>query len=391
MDYTKKLVTNFAYGTGPYLRTTELAIAFNTELEKRGVARLQIIVPLVYGEKQKKIMLEEFGTYIEAHPYEIVLDSHLGSLLKEVFFTGQQSYEDTLRRWIQSEEDVGARAHAYLSGELHTTTFSGEACHITGSDITLEINRSPRVAYNIAQSYSTTFGNIADILERSLQEGEQTIAVSSNLLKEGVMLADSIEGVQTLRMMAYPATFSHNREYVPRYSDEVLVPPITDLPQAHEGDIERGIFVTITGIEGLERLYREAESLGLKLYSNDVDAVPNATKALPHIIPNKNVALQFARAGWGSIWLSMFADTPLVVPEFDPTDDPEIYFNNRAVESLGIGAIYRGQPLDELLGGADVMRAHAKKLREDIMNRWGTLNGNQVCAEHFADAFLKSR
>jgi hypothetical protein len=382
------LVTNFAYGTGPYLRTTELAIAFNNELERRGHARIPVIVPWVYGDKQKAIMLEEFGAHISAHPDEILLDSALGAILKEVFYTGKEKYEETLRAWVASVADVSSRAHDHLSGTFEVETFAGTKHQINGKDIVLELNRSPRLRYDVAPSYSTTFGYIAEILENALALPAGTVDVDPELLKQGIAVADSIEGRQEINLMAYPATFSWKEGHQPRYAGEVLVPPITDLPKPHSEPMEDGLFVTITGIEGLERLYNEARELGLKLYSNDTKAVSGSEKALPHIVPNPAVKLHFARAGWGSIWLSMFCGTPLVLPRFDPTDDPEIYFNNVAVEGLGIGTIYEGQPLADILARGDMVRAASKQVCDDIQAQWGTLNGNEVCARLFADRFL---
>ena len=385
----KYIVTNFAYGTGPYLRTTELAIAFNDELEARGKSRMPVIVPLVYGDKQKRIMLEEFGEHIARYPEEILLDATLGTFLKSIFYTGKAKYEETLRTWLATAEEVQYSIEAYLSKTLTVETFAGETQEVNGSDIALELNRSPRVRYGIAPSYSTTFGYIADILEHTQALPSGVVDVDASLLKQGVQLADSIEGAQDINLMAYPATFSWNAEtYAPRYSEEILVPPITDLPMAHTESMEKGIFVTITGIEGLERLYAEARELGLKLYSNDVEAVVGSTKALPHVIPNPAIQVQFARAGWGSIWLSMFCGTPLVVPRFDPTDDPEIYFNNEAVKGLGIGSIYKGQSLSDILNHGESMRDASQKMCIEIEKRWGTLNGNTVSAKLFADRFL---
>lgn len=384
------LVTNFAYGTGPYLRTTELVIAFNNELERRGHARIPVIVPWVYGEKQKAIMLEEFGAHIASHPDEILLDAELGAILKEVFYTGKNKYEETLRAWVSTVGDVSKKAHDHLSGTFEVETFSGEKRTIDGKNIVLEINRSPRLRYDIAPSYSTTFGYIAEILEKALSLPEGTFDVDRELLKQGVAVADAIEGKQDLNLMAYPATFSWDKNHAPRYKGEILVPPITDLPKPNTDSMEEGLFVTITGIEGLERLYAEARELGLKLYSNDTSAVEGAQKALPHVIPNPAIKLQFARAGWGSIWLSMFCGTPLVLPKFDPTDDPEIYFNNEAVKGLGIGTIYTGQPLGDILAEGDAVRNASKAVCADIQTRWGTLHGNEVCAKLFADKFLES-
>ena len=362
------IVTNFAYGTGPYLRTTELALAFNDELERRGHKRMKIVVPLVYGERQKQVLAEEFGE----HP-EIIFDETLGALLKSVFYTGEKKYEESLRTWITKADEVSRAAHEYLKDK----------------NVAVEINRSPRVRYDVAPSYSTGFGYVADILEHALAAGRSVVDVDPELLKAGIALADRIEGKQDLRCMAYPATFSSFQNYKPRYDGEVLVPPITDLPKArvHE-PMEDGLFVTITGIEGLERLYAEARALGLKLYSNDTGAVAGAVKALPHVLGNPAIKLQFARAGWGSVWLSMFTGVPVVVPQYDKTDDPEIYCNNKAVEATGIGVVYRGQPLAEILAQGDAVRAAQKKMRDAIVARWGTLSGNEVCAKLMADRFL---
>ncbi len=385
----KYIVTNFAYGTGPYLRTTELAIAFNDELERRGHARMPIIVPWVYGEKQKRVMREEFGAHIDKYPNELLLDAALGALLKSVFYTGHTRYEETLRTWLRDARAVGQKAHGHLSGAFEVETFSGHTQKVEGKNIVLELNRSPRIRYDVAPSYSTTFGYVADILEKSLSLPLGTLAVDRDLLRQGVALADSIEGKQDMHLMAYPATFSWDREsYVPRYEGEILVPPITNLPSAHATPMDEGIFVTITGIEGLERLYAEARELGLKLYSNDIDAVEGAVQALPHVISNPAIKLQFARAGWGSIWLSMFCGTPLVVPAFDPTDDPEIYFNNRAIEGLGIGIVYRGHPLADILTKGDALRMASKSLCTHIEKRWGTLDGNSVVARQCVAHFL---
>ncbi len=384
----KYIVTNFAYGTGPYLRTTELAIAFNDELERRGESRLPIIIPWVYGEKQRTIMQEDFGSHITLHPHELLLDQALGAILKKVFYSGSAPYQETLVRWVQEAESVSREAHEHLKGTFTVYDFAQNPFSIHGSEIVLELNRSPRIRYDVAPAYSTTFGYIADILESACGVPRDIIAVDSELLHKGVMLADKIEGNQEMHAMAYPATFSWEASTSPRYNDEVLVPPITNLPKIDESVIADGIFVTVTGIDGLERLYREAQQLGLRLYSNDIDAVPGSQKALPTIIPNSGIQFQFARAGWGSLWLSMFAGTPIVVPKYDPTDDPEIYFNTVALTNLGFGTVYEGQSLQEIVDQTEQFRSRAHEVREVIRSRFGTLNGNDVCARLFVDRFL---
>src|SRR3989338_5042661 len=101
----KFIATNFAYGTGPYLRTNNLALLFNDELEKRGKEKMQIIVPLVYGEKQKRIMEEEFGK-----PKEIVFDEKLGKILGSIFY-GNNTYSESLEKWATNCREASRAAH----------------------------------------------------------------------------------------------------------------------------------------------------------------------------------------------------------------------------------------------------------------------------------------
>lgn len=368
------IVTNFAYGTGPYLRTTELALAFNDELEKRGKERLGIIVPLVYGEKQKKIMAEEFAKD------EIVFDKKLGAILKSIFY-GDNIYEEVLKKWSQNAKEISKTAQDYLARTY-------------GDSIVLELNRSPRIRYDIAPAYFTTFGYVAEILENVKSVSKEAVAVDRALLEKGIEAANWVESAAKIHAVAYPATFSWSEGYKARYKNEIVTPPIT---RQYERNIERfkpGFFVTITGIPGLERLYQEAKVLGINIYSNDTKVVAGSTWRLPHAIPNKNTIFQFARSGWSSVWLSMMSGTPLVVPNFDPKDDPEIYFNNLAVEKLGIGIVYRGQPLGEILNEVPRLKANSQKLCDEIRSRWpgepDPLDGNRYCAKLFAEDFLKN-
>ena len=219
----KYIVTNFAYGTGPYLRTTDLAIAMNHELESRGHARLGIIVPWVYGERQKRVMLEEFAEHEKNYPGEIILDDTLGALLRSVFY-GNATYEQALSKWIDSYKQVSNAAHEHLSGVIDGETLSGEKLQISGKDIVMELSRSPRVRFDVAPAYFTSFAYIGEILERS--RGVEAIDVPFDLLEKGIEAANWVEQNQRMRAIAWPATFAYLGDHMPRYKGEMLVPPI---------------------------------------------------------------------------------------------------------------------------------------------------------------------
>jgi len=95
------IILNFLHGNGPYLRTVELALAVNDVLEDKGMKRRGIIVPLVYGDRQKIIMEENFGDIIRNHPFELLLESKLGELLQPLLYSGDMSYNDSLKGFLK--------------------------------------------------------------------------------------------------------------------------------------------------------------------------------------------------------------------------------------------------------------------------------------------------
>ncbi|MEK7117202.1 MAG: hypothetical protein AAB861_00315 [Patescibacteria group bacterium] len=385
----KYIVTNFVYGTGPYLRTTELALAINNEMEKRGKPRFGIIVPWVYGEKQKRIMLEEFGDLNMKFPGEIWLCSELGKILNTIFY-GNNTYEQALKLWVSNFEKLNSEAKTLLSGKIELESMDGEKKIIEGSDILIELSRAGRIKYGIKTSYGVTFGNTSEILKNTLTVPEMEIAVDRNLVREAIAIAENTESQYKFTCVAYPGTFSFLKNRTP-VGLEISIPPTIYPPQPNSDPIQEGIFITITGIPGLERLYNEAKDLGLKLYSNDPSAVPGSERLLPNIIPNPKIKLQFARSGWGSVWLSQLSGTPFVCPEFDPLDDPEIYFNNICIEKLGLGIVYRGQPLSDILKEAEILKPNIRKINQEILDKFGTYDGNEYSSKIIVDDLLSSK
>ncbi len=355
------IVTNFAYGNGPYVMTTKLAVTFNDELEKAGQPRMGIIVPHIYGEKQKEIMAEE-GLLSD----EIILDAKLGAILAKVFYSNTD-YAAYLAQWTANFKEVSREANAYLSETY-------------GAAIAVELSRSPRVLYGLrVPMYSTSFGHMSQIFEKAKEV--PAIKIPKDLLGKAAEVAKCIEREQQILAVGYPGVFSYDKEYAPVYKQEIGVPPIAPMPKPDTSEIEKGIFITKTGIPGLERLYGEIEKSGLKVYTN--------TDHSPAMITNKNILLHFARAGWASIWFSMLAGKPLVIPAYDAKDDPEIYFNNTAIAALGIGITYRGQSIGELIKEAEKAAGRCRAMNESILDCWKTLDGTRYSAKIFAKDFLR--
>ena len=360
MNSKKYIATNFAYGTGPYLMTTKLAVAFNDDLEKSGKSRMGIIVPWVYGEKQRAIMDEEFPDFEKKG--EIILDAKLGEILKKVFYENTD-YATYLKQWTGNFKTASREANAYLTERY-------------GKNIEVELNRSPRLLYGVAPAYSTTFGYLSRVFK------EAAIApanIDKVLLKKAEDISTCVEREQRITAVAYPGIFSAG-DYEPTYRNEFLVPPISPMPESDTRQMEKGFFITKSGIPGLERLYKEAEQFGLKVYTNEDYS--------PAIITNPAILMHFARSGWASVWFSMLAEKPLVVPQYDSADDLEISFNNAVIEKLGIGVVYRGEPLADVLNKLEKAKEACHSLKKEILDKWGTLDGTAFSAALFVKDYL---
>ena len=381
------IITNFAYGFGPFLRTTELGLATGDILSRITGESFGVIVPWVYGDPQKQILLEEFGEVLKERPGAIVLDKRIGSELELIFY-GEKGCEESLKYYYNNHERVTDAINQYIPKGIVAETLAGDPVAIGKSAIAFCVARAPRIYFDIEPSYYTSFGYVSEILERSLEVPE----ISSNRkLREALIpLSIAVEKRHQLHFIADPGTFSYLGERPPRYTSEVLTPPNALPPKVTDcSEIELGIYATVTGIPGRERLYREARQLGFRFYSNKPTIIPDSVRALPHILTCKNICLHFARAGWGSIWYSQFTGVPLVVPKYDPQDDPEIYFNNICVAELGLGVIHNGQPLSELLELTDTYKAATARENARIKATYSTMNGVAYTAERIAKDYIE--
>ena len=390
MKNKKYIILNFLHGNGPYLRTTELALAVNDLLEKRGMERLGIIVPWVYKIRQVQIMKHNFSKVIKKHPDEILLDKNLGEYLRSTFYDGK-NYGEWLSSFLNNYKETEEKIQNYISGGLTAETFSGKKFKIKKEDIVMEINRCPQISFGISPSYYASFGYMSEILERA--QTEKDIDTDKELFKKAVPIHKKIEEKQDIHFIAEPATFFYLDNRVKRYKTEISTPPNSN--QSLSVDffsrlfLRRGIYVTVTGVSGLNHLFKEMKDIGLKVYSHKKGLLSFARKAPPAIISHKNIILHFARVGWGSGWLSFFSETPLIALPFDSKDEPEVYFNNICLEKMGLGKIYNGQSINDLLEWGKDYKNNVKLIKQKLMDKYGTLNGVEYTASKIINHYLK--
>lgn len=384
----KYIILNFAYGFGPFLRTAELALAVNDNLEKQTGQRFQIIVPLAYGENQKKIMREEFGEVIDKNPDEFLLAEDLGRELNRIFYSGYD-YGRSLQIMFANYDSVQRNVKNYIENGFEAETFTGQKINIKKDEIALEIGRAPRVFFDVQPSYYTTFGYISDIL--SATKEDKLFAIDDSLLDRAIDLNKEIEKKYDRHFVAEPGTFFNPEQTAGKYPTEITTPPNIAPPKRNNyEDVLPGVYVTVTGIPGLDDLFSEVEKIGLKIYTNKPEVVRRGIPMPPHILGHHKIVLHFARGGWGATWGSMLTGVPFVTPEYSGTDDPEIYYNNKCIERHGLGKVYRGETLPELLLYVEEFKNKAEDMRKYLLNKYGTLNGVEYTANHIVKHFLST-
>jgi hypothetical protein len=381
--------TTFAYGNGPYSRILDLGISINDELEKRGLPRHSIIIPLVYGERQKKIMMEEHGDIIKTHQDEVLLDETQGKILDELLYKGGD-YQKNLEYLLNNQPKLEEKLRDYLSGNLLLKRFDELEISVMGEAINFEISHNPRVATGYNQSFYTTIGYFSEILERAaLLSLEGELEFDPNLLREvKTNIAVKLESDRNVHFMPEPFTFSYLERRL-RWEHEIFTPPFIHPPEKNSEQVEQGIYVMVSGIDGLSHLYENAQQFGFKLYCPPfIKNMKNANNThTPDFVANPNIKYQLARTGWSSVWWSHMTNTPLITPAYTHGDDPEIFFNELTVRRLNLATIP-----DEvsnprhLLAMADHKRHHVKKLNEKLQTNYGTLDGINYTARIIADS-----
>ena len=391
----KYILINFLHGNSPYLRTTELALAVGELLEKERGISCGIVVPLVYGDLQKKIMLENFEEDVVKNPDKILFDKNLGDMLRPLFYSGDASYEDALNYFYDNYKKTQDKMHAYIERGLELEDFEGNAYTLPRSDILMEINRCPQLHTGITPSYFTGFDYISEVLRHALDE--PNIAIDKEVLKKNIPLYEDIESKQALHFIAEPSIFSYEGNRPRKYETETFTPPNTNQSKRiteptsetseTTSDIEKGIYVTVTGIPGLERLFQEVLDIGLKIYTHRPELIEGSVKAPPSIVADPNIIFHFARSGWGSVWLSLFTKTPFITRPYTDKDDLEIYYNNLSLEHLGFGKIYRGESLDELMAYGEVYKKNATSIHNQLLEKYGTTDGIAYTARKIVNHF----
>lgn len=343
----KAIICNPSYGNNPYIRTTEMALTLSDRLG----GKISVVIPHVYGESQSRILREHFG-----EDRLIILDETFGAILRKVFFDGT-AYSTFLRQWIETVDDVSREAREHL----HATY-----------DILCEISRSPLLDLGITPAFYNSWSRTSHILRQAVRE--PLITLDPRLLEQAAERMEKLEARYALHMISVPGTFEPEGNDVP-------IPLSTSTPETDEQAAQRGVYVTVSGIPDVGSLQSIADCLGLKIYASDSSKIREATHALPGILLHPEIVAHVARAGWGAIGTSLSTGIPLIVPAYQEYEDPEIFFNIRRIEELGLGIAFKNQTKEILLQEIEKLRPRIAEYKKKLIQRFGSMDGAEFAAD----------
>lgn len=383
----KMAVLNFIQGNGPYCRMAELAFFINKRLKEAGREPLGFIMPLVAGDKQKKILQEELETLGENFSGYIFFDPSYGAALAEIFFKGGD-YNEELIFFSNNQAAVEKKIQGYFRQEkIIAEKFNGDKVEIERNDIIMELNRNPRLSTGVMPGYSTSIGLFSQMIKEGQKEGFFR-GTEGDAANRAIMVARNIEKKHRSVFLSEPSVFLRPDT---EGGEIIMTPPLMAPPEKDTSDKAPGIYVVLSGISGLEgKYYEKIKQLEkkYKIYTNRPDYFENAEYAPPRAVSNDNIILEIGRSGWSSVWLPMIFAKPFIALPYLHGDDPEIYFNLKTIEELRLGAVWQeGESFASVFRRAEECVPYQAEFKARLLKKYNTLNGFEICAKKIVNDF----
>ena len=370
------------------VRTFDMARRIRQRLEARLGEPVSIIVPWVYGDDQLRILREEASG--EPGLWDrVFLSPELGDALRPLLFSGG-GFNEELGTFLRIYKKQKKQLEDLLKSSLRAVDLKGDDSHFEPENIRLEVTRNPVVSTGIELSYYSSVSYYSSIFEELL-ECEKVAGVNYELVGKAVTAVREMEADFRLHFQPVPRCLSFKETFQPLFETERETPPLIPLPEVSVENLERGMYVSVSGIPGLSPLYEEALRLPQTVFTNDRShGLSEDCIHPPRYIAHPSVDRVFARAAWNTIWLANLSGTPLVCPAHMPEDHPEILFNLKSVSKMNLAYVWDSQKksLEEFLTEVPCGKQRPPKVYEEIRKRFGTLDGLDYCVNIIVEDFL---
>jgi len=339
----KNFFINPVHGNEPYILGVKIAV----EIKKLYSENIKIIVPHIYGDRQKNILREELGIEdnFSLEDFGVILDKDLGDFYSSILFK-DNNFSLYLQDLKDNLKDVQKNVSDFLFNKY--------------GDIFLELNTGSKFSLSSDNTFKAYAFPIlfSELLKNVLQE-EDNLGFDNNLLSVVCDLSSDLEKNLDVIYIPFANTFSFKEELRDRSEKEVYTPP---LKSAEEKNIiisdKKSVFTMFSGtgseIETMIKITKDYLDRGHDVFiptwaKDRVDSISknhfkNIFLGVPQdIFKTRKLEAIIGRAGWGTMWLSQVYGIDFIPIEYSYNDDPEIYYNIKTLKKIDIGELTRKQ------------------------------------------------
>lgn len=398
-----------AGGNEPVIMGARIGAGVHDEI---GSAGGRVIMPVV--GRQAAVLRDEFGNRPEI-ARRILLDPTAGEILSPLL-ASQGDFAKHLGVIGTQQEEISANLSGhYGAGRTHTLhTLDGQPVDMPTDHIREVIVTGGRANLDRPDTRRHfAFPVLLSELIRQAQEDGLPFDGSDLKATRAIMKAAEstytttfIPLVNTLSYRALPENSvlssnpgkarKHARELFsqlianqPTDGKVVFAPPLKEaLPPIDHDELLQdipSIYAMLSGTgRGSEHVIETAlgtiaKNGGLGILTNPWSELEGATKISPRVLTDPRVIAILSRAGWGTGWIAQNTATPWFVLPAEPGDDPEILYNNKVIERLGIGRVVKPGELTpkKLLQAVATHRPYMEEYRDLMRLHFGN-GGNGI-------------
>lgn len=394
------LVLNPGHGNEPYILATAIGREVSKKFASIGMEQPILVMPLLYGDRQRRILLEENPNDASLLYY----DEQFGNILKNIIFGAgdfKQHLTQVNTHYDEVERMLNNRYHFDAQAITARSVATQESTELSPRNIIGVIETGNRVPIKVPHRYFAFPEVLSRVLHESMQHPE--LGFSESDMKKLAERMIKVEAAYSQVFVPWVSTFSHQHasdlDSQPQSFDgrsRIYTPAMkADIPRT-TGEVNHGVYIMFSGtgsaVGANRSLIEAAHEAGIKAFTPPWETIEGTEKMPPSIMADENILAIMGRGGWGTGWQAMQLEKPWLVAPYQEGDDPEVYFNNKTIEALKLGKVIgsEGMSGDELRRSAQEISPGLHSLNDAIRQRFGTTNGIDYIADHiFQDLVVR--
>lgn len=381
------------HGNEPQIMTAAIGAEINQILAENDLPGASIVLPSIYGERTRQILLEDFPTLADT----IYLSDGLGEILKKTEFS-RAGYQAHMREVAAHQPQVYEEALDYLSRPFIANSLAGNPKEFTPEGKRLEINAGANITVSRPGEKKTHFVFpvlLSEMMEQTLKDPEISRHFNHTTLERVIRLANDFEATYRTTQIPYVHTLCGQEDY--DTTGKILTPPLKKRQTPPEVELKKGnaVYIMVSGSEiGREVVEDQAQQLeqnGHEILFPPWLKLDFGKPVHPNAVFDERVGAVMGRIGWGIGWLSQVAEKPFIAMPHLFFDNPEMHFNLQALERSGLGRVWedRKDLVDEALKLQPQIRQLNQKINKELQVPDG-MDGIRFAAEKIVEAEMQA-